>query len=192
MKLLELWPSPFIILPCREHVYTWSNKCQGHTKLKLQKAAHRSVWQGGIFKLTNIDLCNWASPRWKYTSWDSQIHVVERNVCICWRLLPNDSVHCRNESQWSFSDLNVLLSICNADGMVGSLVVFSPIMDFFHISSPSERNSHDLKCMWSCFLTSMKNIFGPIGGSKGRQGRAPHWGSKFFNFHAVLGKKFAK
>ena len=30
----------------------------------------------------------------------------------------------------------------------------------------------------------------PIGGSKGgRQGRAPPWGSKFFHFHAVFGKK---
>ena len=32
-----------------------------------------------------------------------------------------------------------------------------------------------------------------IGGSKGgRQGRAPPWGSKFFQFHAVFGRKMAK
>ena len=29
-------------------------------------------------------------------------------------------------------------------------------------------------------------------GGGGRQGRAPPWGSKFFHFHAVFGKKFEK
>ena len=31
-----------------------------------------------------------------------------------------------------------------------------------------------------------------IGGSRGRQGRAPPPGSKFFHFHAVFGKKLEK
>ena len=58
------------------------------------------------------------------------------------------------------------------------------------ISHPSKKN------WWYLFLMQlyMKSIIILniliIGGSKGgRQGRAPPWGSKFFHFHAVFGKK---
>ena len=65
-------------------------------------------------------------------------------------------------------------------------MILSSLFDLHHVRSKFTSWSLNLMMSSSFFM----HLLHSIGGSKGgRQGRAPPWGSKFFHFHAVFGKK---